>query len=235
MSEKRSVHSEQPVYVWLPTVVLKFLVFATFTFVLVEATVGLGEQDLSSSRAWVVIAGMAGLLLLLGVDRLTSLRVSPGGVEATLAEARREALQAVEALEDPEVAEAARGQILRAENPEQIEAARAMAVELNINQVTKRLKEAIHQKRKCYVRYRPDPEAPIEAYHVAPLDIKPGKTPSTKTNDYLWVYSYEHESVISLRLGRVLGVELSEEPFDPEELMASWRNQEPDWNLPRDW
>ncbi|NIO69996.1 MAG: hypothetical protein GTN71_13460, partial [Anaerolineae bacterium] len=77
---------------WLPTVALKFLVFLAFAFVLFEATVGLGERDLSGNRVWVIVAGMAGLLLLLAVDRLTGLKVSPGGVEATLAQAQAQAL-----------------------------------------------------------------------------------------------------------------------------------------------
>jgi hypothetical protein len=235
MSNERSDQEKQPLHIWLPTVVLKLLVFLAFSFVLFEATVGLGERDLSSNRVWVVIAGMMGLLLLLAVDRLTGLKVSPGGVEATLSQVKAQALGEISEIEDREAAEAARAQILQAESPDQVQAAMAMAVELNVNRVMERVKEAIHQKRKVYVRYRPDPQGPVEIYQVACLDVKPGKTPATRANDYLWVYSYEHESVISLRLGRVLGVELSEETFDPAELMADWRKREPEWNVPRDW
>jgi hypothetical protein len=235
MPKERSDQKEQPLHVWLPTVVLKFLVFLAFAFVLFEATVGMGEQDLSGNRVWVVIAGMMGLLLLLGVDRLTALRVTPGGVEATLAQAQAQALEEVGALEDPEVAEVGRMQILQARSPDQVQGALAMAVELNVNRVMERVKQAIHSKRKVYVRYKPDPEAPVEAYLVAPFDVKPGKTPATRANDYLWVYSYEHGHVISLRLGQVMGVEFSEETFEPAELMADWKQKEPEWNVPRDW
>lgn len=75
----------------------------------------------------------------------------------------------------------------------------------------------------------------MDAYQVAPLDIKPGKTPATRANDYLWMHSYDHGSTLSLRLERVLGVELSEETFEPAELMAGWEDKEPEWNVPRDW
>ncbi|MFB0533752.1 MAG: WYL domain-containing protein [Anaerolineae bacterium] len=235
MSNERSDQKGQPLHVWLPTMVLKFLVFLAFAFVLFAATVGLGERDLSSSRVWVIIAGMMGLLLLLAVDRLTALKVSPTGVEATLAQVKAQALGEMSDIENREAAEAARAQILQAESPAQVEAARAMAVELNVNRVMERVKQAIAQKRKVYVRYRPDPQGPVETYQVACLDVKAGKTLATRANDYLWVYSYEHESVISLRLGRVLGVELSEETFDPAELMADWKKKEPEWNLPREW
>lgn len=234
MSSERLDRKEQPLYAWLPTMVLKFLVFLAFTFVLFEATVGLGERDLGGNRVWVIIAGMAGLLLLLGIDRLTGLKVSPSGVEATLVQAQAQALEEVGDLEDREVADAARAQILQAESPGQVQAAMAMAVELNVNRVMERVKQAISQKRKVYVRYRPDSQGPVETYQVACLDVKPGRTAATRANDYLWVYSYEHESVISLRLGRVLGVELSEETFDPAELMAQWKKA-PEWNVPRDW
>jgi predicted DNA-binding transcriptional regulator YafY len=235
MSNERSNRARQPLHVWLTAAMLKFLVFLAFAFVLFAATVGLGERDLSRNRVWVIIAGMAGLLLLLAVDRLTALRVSPGGLEATLAQAQAQALEEVSELEDREVAETARAQILQAESPDQVQAAMAIAVELNVNRVMERVKQAIHERRKVYVRYRPDPQGPVETYQVAPLDVKPGKTPATRANDYLWVYSYEHESVISLRLGRVLGVELSEETFDPVELMADWKQKEPQWNVPREW
>lgn len=235
MSNERSNPAKQPLHVWLTAAMLKFLVFLAFAFVLFAATVGMGERDLSSNRVWVIMAGMAGLLLLLAIDRLTALRVTPGGLEATLAQAQAQALDEVSELEDREVAETARAQILQAESPDQVQAAMAIAVELNVNRVMERVKQAIHQKRKVYVRYRPDPQGPVETYQVAPLDVKPGKTPATRANDYLWVYSYEHESVISLRLGRVLGVELSEETFDPVELMADWKQKEPQWNVPREW
>jgi predicted DNA-binding transcriptional regulator YafY len=235
MSNERSNRARQPLHVWLTAAMLKFLVFLAFAFVLVAATVGMGERDLSSNRVWVIMAGMAGLLLLLAIDRLTGLRVSPGGLEATLAQAQIQALDEVSELEDREVAETARAQILQAESPDQVQAAMAIAVELNVNRVMERVKQAIYERRKVYVRYRPDPQGPVETYQVAPLDVKPGKTPSTRANDYLWVYSYEHESVISLRLGQVLGVELSEETFDPVELMADWKQKEPQWNLPREW
>jgi len=235
MFNERSNPAKQPLHVWLTAAMLKFLVFLAFAFVLFAATVGMGERDLSSNRVWVIMAGMAGLLLLLAIDRLTALRVSPGGLEATLAQAQAQALDEVSELEDREVAETARAQILQAESPDQVQAAMAIAVELNVNRVMDRVKQAIHERRKVYVRYRPDPQCPVEAYQVAPLDVKPGKTPATRANDYLWVYSYEHESVISLRLGQVLGVELSEETFDPVELMADWKQKEPQWNVPREW
>jgi len=235
MSNERSDLKEQTCSGWLPTVALKFLAFLTFAFVLLEATVGLGEQDLSSSRVWVIVAGMAGLLLLLAVDRLTGLKVSPSGVEATLAQVKAQALGEMNEIEDREAAEAARAQILQAKSPAQVKTAMAMAVELNVNRVMERVKQAISQKRKVYIRYRSDPQGPVETYQVACMDVKPGRTPTTRANDYLWVYSYEHESVISLRLGQVLGVELSEETFDPVGLMADWKQKDPEWNVPRDW
>jgi predicted DNA-binding transcriptional regulator YafY len=235
MLDDRSDQGGQPLHVWLPTVVLKFLVFLAFAFVLFEATVGLGEQDLSSSRVWVIIAGITGLLILLGIDRLTGLRVSPSGVEATLSQVQAQALEEVSEMGDPEVAGAARAQILQAQSPAQVEAARDMAVELNVNRIVERVKQAIGQKRKVYVRYRPDSQGPVETDLVACLDVEPGKTPTKRANDYLWVYSYEHGRVISLRLGRVLGIELSEETFDPAELMAEWKEKEMEWSVPREW
>jgi predicted DNA-binding transcriptional regulator YafY len=174
-------------------------------------------------------------LLLLAVDRLTELRISPGGLEARLREKKAEALAEVDSLDSPEVAEVARRQILEAESADQIEATKALAVELNVQRAVERIKEAIRERRKCYVRYMPTPETPVETYHVAPLDIKPGKTPSTRGRDYLWAHSFEHDRTVSLRLDRVRGVELSEERFDPQELMSDWETAEPEWNVARDW
>jgi len=40
--------------------------------------------------------------------------------------------------------------------------------------------------------------------------------------------------ILSLRLGRSLGVELSEETFDPAELVAEWKKP-PEWHVTRGW
>ncbi len=235
MSNEKSDRQTQPLHAWLPTMTLKFLVFLAFAFVLYKATLGLGERDLTSNRAWVVVAGMAGLLLLLAVDRLTGLKVSPTSVEATLAETKVHAIEDLDAMEDREAAEAARPRVLQAENPEQVQAAMAVAVELNVSRVVGQVKDAIQNKRKCYVRYKRDPEKPVEKYLVAPLDIKPGETPATQSNDYLWVHSYETGGTRRLRLDRVMKVDVTEETFDPAEVMVDWKNKEPEWNVAREW
>lgn len=233
----RRGHNErtQPLEIWLPAFVLKLLVFAAFAFVLFQATVGLGEQELSAGRLWVTIATLVGLLLLLAIDRLTGVKLTPGSLEATLTEAKARALEQAGALEDAELAQALEVQVRQAENPEQVQAAVDLVAKLNVSRVVERIKEGIEQRRKCYIRYRSDAQAAVETFQAAPLDIKPGETPATRINDYLWVHSYEHDGVISLRLDRVLGVELSEETFDPGEVMADWKEREPEWNVPRTW
>jgi predicted DNA-binding transcriptional regulator YafY len=234
MSNKKN-DQKQPLQKWLPSVILKILVFGAFAFVLYETLEGLGDQELSSNRLWAVIGGMVGLLLLLAIDRLTGLRVSTEGVEATLAEVKVQALDEISDMEDKDAVNAARKDILRAQTTDQVRAAKAVAVELNANRIIERVTKAIQGKRKCYVRYRPDSEEPAGTYLVAPLDIKPGKTPATRANDYLWVHFYEDGAgTRSLRLGRVLGIELSEETFDPQELATEWKTK-PEWNVAREW
>lgn len=235
MSKEKTSPSKRPVYEWLPPVILKLLVLAAFTFVLYEALVGLGDRDLSANRLLAVIGGMIGLLLLLSIDRLIGLRVSKEGVEATLAEAKVQALGEISDIENQEAAEAARTEILQAQSAEQVQAAKAMAVELNASRVIERATEAIQQKRKCYVRYRPGPDDPVDTYLVAPLDVKPGATPNTRANDYLWVHSYETGGTRSLRLDRVLRVDLTDEAFDPAEMMADWKSRDVAWNVKREW
>jgi predicted DNA-binding transcriptional regulator YafY len=217
---------------WLPPLMLKFLVFLVFTCVIAGAMIGLLQGDLSTNRLWIILGGMVALLLLLAIDRLTSLKVSPSGVEATLAEAQAKALEEVALLEDHGVAQAAREKILEARNPGEVEGAMAVAMRLNVTKVVERVQQAIGERRRLYIRYMPEPGSPLQAYQVAPLDIKPGKTARTKSYDYLWVYSYEHEHILSLRLERVLGVELSEETFDPADVTGAWREA---WNVERDW
>jgi predicted DNA-binding transcriptional regulator YafY len=233
MSDKSS-DQKKPLQAWLPPTILKTLVFAAFAFVLYEALVGLGDQDLSANRLLAVIGGMVGLLLLLAIDRLTGLRVSKEGVEATLTEAKAQALEHVGAMvEDPQAAETVREKIIQAKSPDQVQAAVAQAVELNVTRTVDAVQKAIQNKRKCYVRYRSVPDEPVQSYYVAPLDIKTGKSATTKANDYLWAYSYEHESIVSLRLDRVIGVEPSEETFDPAEVIKP--GKQPEWNVSREW
>jgi len=232
MSDK-SPNPKQPLHTWLPKVLLTFLVFAALFFVVYQVTGGM-SGDLGNNSVWVLIVAMALLVLLPVVDRIQTLILSPGGFEATMTETKAQALEKVGAMvEDPHAAETAREQILQAQSAEQVQAAVEEAVKLNVTRMVDVVKEAIRGKRRCYVRYRPVPEEPVQSYYVAPLDIKPGKSAATKTNDYLWAYSYEHESVVSLRLDRVIGVEPSEETFDPAEVMTP--GKKPEWNVAREW
>jgi predicted DNA-binding transcriptional regulator YafY len=232
MSDKKN-DQKQPVHTWLPKVLLTFLVFGALFFVVYQVTGGM-KSDLGNNSVWVLIVAMALLVLLPVVDRIQTLSLSPTGFEATMTEAQAKAIKEVGAMvEDPKAAEVAQEQILQAKSPEQVQAAVAQAVELNVTRTVDAVKEAIQNKRKCYVRYRPVPDEPVQSYYVAPLDIKTGKSAATKANDYLWAYSYEHESIVSLRLDRVIGVELSEETFDPAKVMPPGKEQE--WNVPREW
>ncbi|MGD1995679.1 MAG: hypothetical protein PVH62_02790, partial [Anaerolineae bacterium] len=169
MANERSDQRDQPLRVWLPKIALTFLVFLVLVFVVYETTVGLGERDLGTNSRWVLIVALALLVLLPVVDRIEEIRISLTGFEARLSQSKAEALATVDQIENREAAEAARGQILQADSPAQVRAAMAMAVELNVSQVVETVRQAIHQKRKLYVRYKSDPEAPMEAYLVAPF------------------------------------------------------------------
>ena len=239
MSSDKPNTQDRPWHVWLPKVALTFLVFFALFFVVYMMTVGMGESDLKANRLWALLVAMVLLILLPVVDRIQVISVSPTGFEAKLSETKVEALKEIDQL-DQDVAEEAREQILKARDAGEVKAVqaaaaeRAMTVELNVNQVLETVKQAVRQKRRLHVSYKPDPEAPVAAYLVAPFDIKPGKTPATRANDYLWAYSYERGRIVSLRLGRVQRVELSVETFDPAELMAEWK-ETPEWNIPREW
>lgn len=235
MSNQESTQDKEPIEVWLPPLLLKFLVFLIFACVIAGSMVGVLRGDVGANRMWLIIGGMVALLLLLVVERLVTLRVGPEGVEAELAQAQAKALQEIAPLDAREAVDEAQAEILEAKDPQQVQAAVAKAVKLNVTRVLQRVEEAIRGKRRLFVNYRPDPQAPIQAYLVAPLDIKPGKSEKTRTTDYLWAYSYDHESVLSLILGKVVGVELSEQTFDPAEIMADWKNKSPKWHVDRDW
>jgi hypothetical protein len=202
---------------------LKFLVFGALTFVLYQATAVHGAPSLDNRWMWVTIAGMVCLLLLLAVDRLTQLEVTPSGLKASLSQIQAEAIKETAAMQDTQVAEAAQAQILEAKSPEQVEDAMAMAIELNVTKIISRVQQAIEQRRRIFVRYRTAPDQQIETIEAAPVEIKSGSTENTRRRDYLWVYSYEHNHPLSLRLERVLGVELSEEMFDPEQVQAAFQ------------
>jgi predicted DNA-binding transcriptional regulator YafY len=206
----------------LASSLLKFLVFGALAFVLYQATAVHGAPSFDNNWMWVTIADMASLLLLLAVDRLTQLEVTPGGLKASLSQVQAQAIKETAAMQDAQVAQAAQAQILEAKSPEQVEDAVAMAIELNVTKIISRVQQAIEESRRIYIRYRTAPEQPIETIEAAPVEIKSGSTENTRRRDYLWVYSYEHNHPLSLRLERVLGVELSEETFDPGEVQAAF-------------
>lgn len=98
----------------------------------------------------------------------------------------------------------------------------------------KRVHEAIKAKKKLVVLYN-GPNG-VRRYVFAPLDVTDGKTENTKDNKYLWVYSDNAKSILSMRMDRVLWTKASEESFDPIMVTkAALRDKEPDWALPREW
>ena len=218
---------------WMLTVLLKFLVFAAYAFVLVAILLGMGAGDLSSQQAWVVVACLFGLLLLLAIDRLQELSIKPTGVEARLTEIKARALETVQEIEDPQVRWEALDQIAQAQNAQEVQTAKAQAVELNSDKVKRLIIEAIRETRMLYVRYRPSPEEEVEIYLCAPLDISSGKTDKTRGFDYFWAYSFERDRPLSFRLDRILGVDIDDEPFNPVQATKDFKTKE--WNIPRDW
>ena len=232
MSNQDRNGDRNPIEAWLLPLLLKFAVFLVFSCVIAGAMVGVLQRDLTTNRLWLIIGGMVAMLLLLVIDRLVSLKVGPSGMEAKLTQAQAKALDEVAAMEDQEVAKATKERILQAKNPAEVEGAMAEAMSLNVTRVVERVEQAIRDKRRLYVRYLPIPWLSMRAYQEAPLDISPGKTPKTEMHDYLWVYSFEHGRILSLRLERVLGVELSEEAFDPAEVTAQWKEA---WKVEREW
>lgn len=217
-----------------PAPLLKFLVFLTLAFVVVWTVVKSGGNDIRSGQAWVIIAGMAFLLLLLTIDRLEELRVTPTGLQAMLARSKARALDEVGAIEDEEARADALAGILQARSVQEVRQARDVAIELNADTIWQRIEEAITTCRKIYVRYRPGANGPMETYMAAPLDLEPGQTSRSKAKDYLLVFSYKHDSLIKLILNKVLGVELSEETFEPAEMFEKFK-EPPEWNFRRDW
>jgi len=234
MTEDNGNQKEKSLREWLPALLLKFLVFLTLAFVVVWTVLKSGGSEIRSGQVWIIIAGMACLLLLLAIDRLEELRLTPTSLQARLSHTKAQALEAVGAIEDQEARAAALAGILQARSVKEVRQVRDLAIELNVNTVEQRIREAIAGCKKIYVRYRAGEAGPVEAYIAAPLDLKPGKSGHSKANDYLWVFSYKHERVLSLLLGKVLGVELSEETFEPVAIIKKFKDP-PEWNIPRNW
>jgi hypothetical protein len=98
----------------------------------------------------------------------------------------------------------------------------------------KRVHEAIKAKKKLIVLY--NGPSGVRRYIFAPLDVTDGKTENTKDNKYMWVYSDNAKSILSMRMDRVLWTKASKESFDHAVVTkAALRDKEPDWALPRDW
>ena len=99
---------------------------------------------------------------------------------------------------------------------------------------TQRIHEAIKRKKNLIVLYQGS--GGVKRYSLLPLDVTPGKTERTRENQYLWLYSKQHKTVLSMRMDRVLWTKVSNESFDPAEVMgAIWKDKRPTWILRRKW
>ena len=116
--------------------------------------------------------------------------------------------------------------------PEKLALSQADRARIELN--TRRVHEAIKEKKKLAVFYS-GPHGG-RYYVLYPLDITTGRTKATENHHYLWLYSDKAETVLSMRMDRVLWAKARDESFDPVEIMEkTLKGKTPAWNLSREW
>jgi predicted DNA-binding transcriptional regulator YafY len=81
--------------------------------------------------------------------------------------------------------------------------------------------------------YSPIDGGPITLHRVAPIDIRPGDSESTRSVSYLWAYCFDRHRVEKHRLPGIRTVTVTEERFDTTAVMNTFREQ--GWQVPGDW
>ncbi|MFN8459278.1 MAG: pentapeptide repeat-containing protein [Anaerolineae bacterium] len=98
----------------------------------------------------------------------------------------------------------------------------------------KQFHKAIKQQCKVTLQYMGAGTTKRE--RVIPLDVRPGLSPGTRHNRYLWGYSEESKFRRPYPINEILRVEPTEERFDPKEaLRIAGKKNSKEFALPRDW
>lgn len=98
----------------------------------------------------------------------------------------------------------------------------------------KQFHKAIRQQCKVTLQYMGAGATKRE--RIIPLDVRPGLSPDTKHNRYLWGYSEESKLRRPYPINEILRVEPTEARFDPKEaLRISGKKNSKEFALPRDW
>ena len=98
--------------------------------------------------------------------------------------------------------------------------------------------EAIGACRRLRLVYTRKADGVTSIHEVAPVDIRPGDTPATATNEYLWAWCFAEDKLERHLLDRVRSVEILPTRFEPAEILARWPSGWPQpstWRIGRTW
>jgi hypothetical protein len=92
--------------------------------------------------------------------------------------------------------------------------------------------EAIHAKKKVWVRFYSQPDSGVLDRVCAPMDYGPGPESKDALNRYwLWDYTNAESPTLGLVPKQIVDLQVLGEQFDP----AAWDAGPPQWSIPRNW
>ncbi len=219
---------------WM-TKALLFLIYLPFAYAFIHIIVTASDGDFTASQVVVLGLLIFGMIVLLVSERLVELRFSRDGVIASMAPLKADVLANIPYLtEDPDIAETVSKEVVQAQNVREVKSAVEKARGLNITKNLKIAEQAIQEKKKVFIRYRPVDDSEIKNYLEIPVDLKPGDTVKSAPYDYFVTYSEEDGHPKTFRVDRIISLAISDQSFD----RASFHGQDEilaNPHIARDW
>jgi predicted DNA-binding transcriptional regulator YafY len=110
---------------------------------------------------------------------------------------------------------------------------------VNAQEILTTLVRGITERRRVQLAYRRKKLGGGSIHDVAPLDIRPGWTPNTAHELYLWAWCFPDDRPELRLIERITKATLLHESFSEEPLLRRWPLEGwplPDaWEVPRDW
>lgn len=147
------------------TKALQFMIYLPFAFPFIHIIVTAAGGDFTTNQVIVLGLLIFGTIVLVVSERLVELRFSREGVTASINPLKAEVLGNIPYLtEDPDIAETVSKEVVQAQSAKDVKSAVEKARNLNITKNLQIAEEAIRERKKVFIRYRPVDDTEIPNY-----------------------------------------------------------------------
>lgn len=109
---------------------------------------------------------------------------------------------------------------------------------MDAEELIEELTLAIRDRRVVRLAYARQTDGVLSLHYIAPIDLRFGETPRTRSTTYLWAFCLDEDKLETHLVDRIRKVDRTNRHFSPADLLREWPDnwpRPPEWRIPREW